>query len=257
MRPENIQAWASNVEFGHPPPQQPPFDEFGNPVVNVAANIKEWKRACQKQQAERKMQERVFRHQNSNALRIGSSKSDIEAYIKDWKHESTRQDAQREASERIPRPQNMNTPKTGPPNPDVEVHRHNMRKQAFESAERDRIARQRKILSPNSVPTEEVKPDPKLYKIPQRKPVPKSNPNDTTPSPRSLLPPQVILLRNGETKKIENRATYAERVRELGYPELLCPLPMKEIDCMGAKVVKQKDVCHDCETGRLGDRDGS
>ena len=102
---------------------------------------------------------------------------------------------------------------------------------------------------PDSVP-KDPKPEPGPYKIP-RKPVSKSN--DTTPRP-----PQVVLLRNGETKKLQNISTYAERVRDLGYPEALCPLPITEaaansscgVDCTDTNDVKQEDdsqICHQKE----------
>ena len=261
MRPENILAWSIGVEPGAPPPSQPLFDEFGNPVVNVTANIKEWKREFQAQQAERKTQERVFRQQNMGTMKTGASNPDVEAYMKDWRRASIRQNSEREAYERVPRRQNLNTTKTGPSRSDAEALLNHMRKQGFESAERDRIARQRKILFPNTVPKEDVKPEPKTYKIPQRKPVPKSN--DTTSRPP---PPQVVLLRNGETKTLENRASYSKRVRELGYPEVLCPLPMREgsgernvgveVDCTGAKVVKRNDDRQICSRGQKLDTQG-
>ena len=255
MRPENILAWSIGVEPGAPPPSQPPFDEFGNPVVNVAANIKEWKREFQAQQAERKTQERVFRQQNMGTMKTGASNPDVETYIKDWKRESMRQDEEREARERVPRRQSPSTPKTGPSRFDVEAHWNHVRS---EQADQEKRERMRQFLFPNSVPKEEdVKPEPKIYKIPQRKPVPKSNDTDTTPRPP---PPQVVLLRNGEAKRVERVASYAERVRELGYPEVLCPLPMTEntrgVDCTGAKVIKQIDVPQNPDKNQKSDRPG-
>ena len=250
MRPENVLAWSIGVEFGAPPPSQPPFDQFGNPVVDVAANIKEWKREFQAQQAEKKTHERGSRQQNSNGPKIGSSKSDVEAHRKDWKREPTRQDAEREVRERTSRQQNPNTPKPGPSRFDVEARWNHVRREQADQEERERM---RRILFPNAVPKEAPKPEPKSFKIPQRKPVPKSNDTPSRPPP----PPQVVLLRNGETKRVENRASYAERVRELGYPEVLCPLPMREgsgeknvgvgVDCTGAKVVKQEDDRQDMQ----------
>ena len=255
MRPENILAWSVGVEFGAPPPSQPPFDQFGNPVVNVAANVKEWKREFQAQQAERKTHERGFRQQKVvDMTKTGSANPDVEAYIKDWRGAGMGQEREGEERERTSRQRNPSTPKTGPSRFDVEAHWNHVRSEQADQKERERM---QKILFPHTVPKEHPKPEPKFYRIPQRKPVPKSN--DATPRPPPT--PQVVLLRNGERKRVENIASYAERVRELGYPEVLCPLPMKEIDCTGAKVVKQKDVRQDWEKdeelGRLGDRDGS
>lgn len=277
MRPENILAWSLNVEYGHPPPSQPPFDQFGNPVVDITANIKEWKREFQAQQAEKKTQERGFRQQNSNGPKIGSSKEDVEAYIKEWKHANIRQQREADERERISRQQDANIPKTQtrPFAPDVEAHWKQVRKQQADQEEHDRM---RKILFPNvfanAVPKEDTKPEPKLFKIPQvqRKPVPKSNddtapnpsrekpvpkPNDdtTTTTPRPP-PPQLVLLRNGKTKRIERMGSYTERVRNMGYPEILCPLPMKEIDCTGAKVIKRKEGRQFCEKDRELDTEG-
>ncbi len=172
MRPENIQAWAEGVEFGHPPPLQPPFDQFGNPLPN--------------------------------------------------------------------------TPKTGPSTQDAEAYLNYIRRQAAETGVLERASRQQKFLLQNDG-AKDLKPEPRSHLIP-RKSVPKSN--DTIP--RS---PQAVLLRNGETKRIQRTSTYVERVRDLGYPEALFPLPMTEvaaknsggIDCTGAKVVKEKDdrqLCH-------------
>ena len=216
MRPENILAWSVSVEYGYPPPLQPPFDEFGNLLIttNTTKNGSPNKldaeaylnhmRQNVRKEAERKTQERVPRRQHPHTLNPGSSILDREAYINDWKRATI--------------------------------------KQQRETAERERMFRQRKILFPDSLPKEHPKPEPNVFRIPQmqRKPVPKSS-NEINPNPRPPPPPQTILLRNGETKRIENRATYTERIRELGYPEILCPLPMKEIDCTGAKVVKQGD----------------
>ena len=173
MRPENIHAWAEGVECGHPPPLQPPFDQFGDLLPN--------------------------------------------------------------------------TPKTGPSKLDAEAYLNYFRKQNAAREALERVSRQQKILFPNAFGAKDRKPEPIPYRIP-RKPVPNSN--DTTPRP-----PQVVLLRNGETKTLARTSTYAERVRDLGYPEALCPLPMTEVaaentrgdDCTGAKVVKQKDdrqTCH-------------
>ena len=275
MRPENILTWSINVELGAPPPSQPPFDQFGNPVVNIAANIKEWKREFQAQQAERTMLERGSGPQNPNGPKIGSTKADIEAYIKDWKGASKAEDTGREVSNRVHWQQNPYTLKPGCSNNlDGEARlndwKHATMKQQRENTECERMLRERKMLFPNSVPKEEVKPESKAFKIPQvrRKPVPKAN-EDTTathptqrkPGPRSddkdtlprALHPKTLLLRNGEmrrmenreTKTIENKASYTERIRELGYPEALCPLgtPMKElgVDCTGAKVIRQDE----------------
>ena len=250
MRPENILAWSINVELGAPPPSQPPFDQFGNPVVNIAANIKEWKREFQAQQAERTMLERGSGPQNPNGPKIGSTKADIEAYIKDWKGASKAEDTGREVSNRVHWQQNPYTLKPGCSNNlDGEARlngwKHATMKQQRENTERERMLRERKMLFPNSVPKEEVKPESKAFKIPQvrRKSVPRSDDKDTT-LPRALHP-QTLLLRNGETKTIENKASYTERVRELGYPEALCPLgtPMKGlgVDCTGAKVIRQDE----------------
>lgn len=242
MRPENILAWSINVEVGAPPPSQPPFDQFGNPIVNITANIKEWKREFQAQQVERNMQERVFWEEKvGDGPKIGSSKADIEAYIKGWKSASGREDKGGEGERNLGQ-QNPNTSKTSPSAPDIEAHWNHTRKQNFEAAERKRILRQRKILFPHTVPAE-VKPEPKAFKIPQiqRKPIPRSSSDDTAPH---ALHPQTLLLRNGETKRVERVGSYTERVRELGYPDVLCPLPMKGlgIDCTGARVVGRSDV---------------
>lgn len=41
MRLENIQKWAEEVSFGEPPPVQPPFDDYGDPVNDEPAIYKE------------------------------------------------------------------------------------------------------------------------------------------------------------------------------------------------------------------------
>ena len=192
---------------------------------------------------------------NSNTAKNGSpNKLDAEAYLNHMGRQSLRIDAERKVLERIPRQRKqLNTPKTGPPKSDVEAYiddwKHATIRQQRESQERDRVSHQRTILFPNSVPKEDVKPQSSPYKIPQRKPVPKSN--DTTP--QRPPPPQGVLLRNGETKRVENRATYAERIRELGYPEALCPLPMTNVaagnngggECIGAKGGREEGRRHD------------
>ena len=295
MRPENILAWSVNVEVGAPPPSQPPFDHFGNPIVNVAANIKEWKREFQAQQAERRMQDGIFRQEKvGDGPKIGSTKSDIEAYIKDWRCASGREDSGGEGHEGVSRkPQlHLDISKTKPSAPNVEAHWNRIRKQNFETAEREHMLRQRKILFPNRVPKEE-KPEAKAFKIPQmrRKPVPKADDKDTPQHPPQRKPvskfdsnyptphalhPQTLLLRNGEmrrmenreTKTIEDKASYVKHVRELGYPEALCPLPMKGlgIDCTGAGVIGQNEerqLRHENRKLEIGsdgderDRDGS
>lgn len=251
MRPENVLAWSIGVEVGAPPPSQPPFDEFGNPVVNVTANMKEWKREFQAQQAEKEPHERGFRQQNSNGPKIASSKTIAEGYIEGWRgagtSTSTRKEREKEARERGARLQLLRPPKREP--------------SRFDEADLADRERMRKILFPHGVPKEkeEVKLEPQIFKIPQRKPVPKSD--DTTPRP--LSPPQIVLLRNGEGKRVERMGSYQERVRELGYPEILCPLPMRGVDCTGARVVKQNDhrleagKDEELELGGLGDRAGS
>ena len=212
MRPENIQAWAEGVEFGHPPPLQPLFDQFGTLLLNTQ------KTAPSNQDAE-------FLSNNDRIL-----------------------NAEREALQRVSRQQKIplpNTQKTGPTNSDVEAHLNKMRKQNAERQALESAIRQQKKLFPNKGP-KDLKPEPGPYKIP-RKPVSKSN--DTTPRP-----PQVVLLRNGETKNLQNISDYAERVRDLGYPEALCPLPIMEAaanntregDYTDAKTVKEKDDSQNC-----------
>ena len=225
MRPENVKAWAEGVEFGHPPPSQPPFDQYGTPLPNTSKT------------------------EPSNQV---AAKAYLDHIGKRW--------AELEALERVSRQQKVlvqntgakdlklpNTSKTEPYNQDREAYLNHIRRQQAEKQALEILTRQRKILFPNSVP-KDIKPEPRPYRIP-RKPVSKSN--DTTPPP-----PQAVLLRNGETKRLEKKiSTYVERVRDLGYPEALCPLPMREIaaknslgtDCTGAKVVKQKDDRQICQ----------
>ena len=166
-----------------------------------------------------------------------------------------------------------------PFNPDREAYMKAVLKRQKEKAEHERMTRERKILFPNSIPTGDPKPDPGPYKIPTtRKPVPKSN--DTTPTPPQMVlpprkpvpqsndttppPPQMVLLRNGETKKLENIPSYTERVRDLGYPEALCSLVGTEIgaehrsggDCTSAKVVKEKVDCQSSHQDQGSNRPG-
>ena len=213
MRPENIQAWAEGVEFGHPPAFQPFIDDFGTLLVS--------------------------------ARKTAPSNQDAEAHL----NKMRKQIAEKQELERVSRQQTTSLPnaqKIGPSNLDVEAHLNNMRRQNVERQALESVIRQQKRLFPNKGP-KAPSPEPRPYQIP-RKPIPKSN--DTTPPP-----PQAVLLRNGETKRLDKLSTYAERVRHLGYPEALCPLPMteaaaqdtREVDCTSGKIVKEQNgsqICH-------------
>ena len=221
MRPENIKAWAEGVEFGHPPPSQPPFDQFGTTLPNTSKTepSNQYDEAdlnrVRKQNAEIAALVRAARQKKS--LLLNSEAKDVKS-----------------------------AQKTGPSNYDREAHMNHISKRDAEREALARITRQQKILFPNAG-AKDVKPEPGPYRIP-RKPVAKSN--DTTPRP-----PQVVLMRNGEIKRLGKISSYAERVRDLGYPEALCPLPITEaaagntcgVDCTGAKVVKEKDNGQNCQ----------
>ena len=246
MHPENIQAWAEGVEFGHPPPKQPPFDQDGTPIF-AYHDAKAYLDRIGNRVAEIAVLERSSRYQRNgevkdpelpNTQKTEPINQDAEAYLK-----SQRKILFQNVGVKDLKP----TQKTGPANPDREAYLNQIRKRQAEIAEHERMARQRKILFPNSVP-EDPRPEPGPYRIPTREPVPK--PDDTTPAP----PPQMVLLRNGETKRLENIPPYAERVRDQGSPEDLCPLFMTEIgakdslgiDCTGGKVGFEKYVGQNC-----------
>ncbi len=223
MRLENIQAWAEGVEFGHPPPLQPPFDQYGTRLPNTS-----------KTEPSNQVDAKAYLDH------IGKRWAELEALERASQEPKIL--VQKTAAKDLKLP---NTSKAEPYNQDREAYLNHIRRQQAEKQALKIVTRQRKILFPNSVP-KDIKPEPRPYRIP-RKPVHKSN--DTTPPA-----PQAVLLRNGETKRLEKISTYAERARDLGYPEALCPLPMTEIaaentrgvDCTGAKVVKQKDDPQNC-----------
>ena len=298
MHSENIQAWAEAVEFGHPPPVQPPFDEYGTPVFSYH-DAKAYLNRIGKRVAEIAVLERSSPQQKillrnggvkdlkvSNTQRTEHAKTQKTEPGNTQKTELANQDAeaylnqQRKilfqnggAKDRKP------VQKDVPFNPHREAYMKGVLKRQKEKAEHERMTRQRNILFPNSTPNED--PTPKLgpYKIPTtRKPVPKSN-DTTPPPPQMVLPPskpvpqsndttppplQMVLLRNGETKKLENIPSYAERVRDLGYLEELCPVIRAEVgvgdrsgsDCMGAKVVKEMDDGQDCQEDQKSNMPG-
>ena len=236
MRPENILAWAEGVEFGHPPPSQPAFDHFGTSLPNTQktapsnqADAEAYLNHIRKRRAEIEALERVTRQQKILFPNIEAKG-----------HPPPSQPPFDQFGNLLP-----NISKSGSPTWDREAYLNHISKRNAEIAELARVTRQQKILFPNSG-VEDLKPEPRPYQIP-RKPVAKSN--ETYPPP-----PQAVLLRNGETKRLDKISTYLERVRELGYPEALCPLAIAKIpanntrgaDCTGAEVVKQKDDCQNC-----------
>ena len=241
MRPEKIQAWAEGVEFGRPPPLQSPFDQYGTPIFSYH-DAKDYLDRIGNRVAEIAVLERVSRHQRNgevkdpelpNTQKTEPTNQDAEAYL----------NRQRKILfQNIGAKDHKPAQKTVSPNQDREAYLNQIRKRQAEIAEHERMARQRKILFPNSVP-EDPKPELGPCRIPTRKPVPKSN--DMTPPA-----PQMVLLRNGETRKLENIPPYAERVRDRGHPEAACPLLMTDIgakdslgiDCTGGKVGFEKYV---------------
>ncbi|KAK0513895.1 hypothetical protein JMJ35_003617 [Cladonia borealis] len=245
MRPENIQAWAEGVGFGHPPPEQPPFDQYGTPIFSYHDAVAYLNRMGNRV-AEIAVLERVSRHQRNgeikdrelpNTQKTQPASQDAEAYLSQQRNILFQNICAKDFKP---------AQKTAPPNQDREAYLNQIRKRQAEIAEQERMARQRKILFPNSVP-EDPKPEPGPYRIPTRKPVPKSN--DMTPPA-----PQMVLLRNGQTRKLENIALYAERVRDVGHPEALSPLAVRDIgekdsleaDCTGGNVGFEKYVGQNC-----------
>ena len=270
MRPEKIQAWAEGVEFGHPPPVQPPFDEYGTPVFSYQ-DAKAYLNRIGKRVAEIAVLERsspqqrfLLRKGEGRDLEVSGTQTGEAANTQKTELANTQKtqadnqdpevylNKQREIlfQNRGAKDRKL-VQKAVPFNPDREAYMNAVIKRQKEKAELERMTRQRKILFPNSIPKEDPKPELGPYNIPTRKPVPK--PSDTCSTPKSNdttpPPPQTVLLRTGETEKLENIPSYAERVRELGYPEELCPVNGAEVeventsggDCMGAKVVEGKD----------------
>ena len=298
MRSENIQAWAEGVVFGQPPPVQPPFDEYGTPVFsyqdakaylnrigNRVAEIAVLDRSSPQQKillrnvgvkdlkvsnTQRNEHAKTQKTEPANTQKTELANQDAEAYLNQQRKILFQNGG---AKDRKP------VQKDVPFNPDREAYMKAVLKRQKEKAEHERMTRERKILFPNSIPTEDPKPDPGPYKNPTtRKPVPKSN--DTTPPPPQMVlpprkpvpqsndttppPPQMVLLRNGETKRLENIPSYAERVRDLGYPEALCPVVGTEVgaentsggDCTGAKVIKEKVDGQICQLNEGSDMPG-
>lgn len=272
MRSENIQAWAEGVVFGHPPPVQPPFDEYGTPVFSYQ-DAKAYLNRIGNRVAEIAVLERSSPQQRILLRKGEGADSEVSTQKTEPDNTQKTEPANQTAEAYLNRQRKILFQNRGakdrkpvqkavPFNPDRETYKNAVLKRQKEKAELERMTRQRKILFPNSIPKEDPKPEPGPYKIPTRKTVPK--PNDTTPPPphmvlpprkpvpqsndTTLPPPQMVLLRNGETKRLENIPSYAERVLDLGYPEALCPLAVKEVgvkdrsagDCAGAQVVKQK-----------------
>ena len=237
MRRENIQAWAEDVEFGHPPPSQPPFDQYGTPIFSYR-DAKDYLNRMGNRVAEIAVRERASRHQRNgevkdpelpNTQKTVCANQDAEAYL-ERQRKILFQNVGGKDLKQVQR--------VVPPNQDREAYMNQIRKRQAEIAEQERIVRQRKVLFPNSVP-EDVKPGLGPYRIPTRKPVPKSNDNTSAPAP------QMVLLRNGQTRKLENIPSYAERVREQGSPETLCPPSIADIG-------DKNSLRIDCTDGKVG-----
>lgn len=266
MRSENIQAWAESVEFGHPPPSQPPFDEHGNaelfyhdgkaypyPIGMRVAEIAALKRFSQQQKILLRNAE-LKDLEIPNTSKAGPPRPDAEAYLNQQRKILFQNGGAKDLKP-------AQKPGPGLLNQDREAYMNQIRKRQAEIAKHERMARQRKIPFPNRVP-EDPKPETGPYTILSRKLVPNSN--ATTPQS-----PQMVRLRNGETRRIGNIPSYAEHVRERGYPEGLCPLAVKKfgaenvrgVDCTGVKVVKEKEnrgvIQQNGKTNKPGRSDGT
>ena len=173
MRVDSIRAWAEAVEFGSPPPVQPPFDEFGNPLPVFSTT--------------------GIDHQDARLCQSYSKKRDteFEHLQKPTKHLKIllRNGAVKEV---LRRPKLVGRDGCGD-------------------------------ASNQSFPYETIL-------VPAR-----ISGNDASildkPVPTHF---QAALLLNGEAScKLERMPTYAQRVRDLGYPDKLCPLPITEVEPKG------------------------
>ena len=252
MRPENIRAWAEGVEFGHPPPEQPPFDQYGTPIFSyhdaVAYLNRMGNRVAEEAALKRVSQQQNIRLRNgevkdpefSNIKKTEPAKQDAEAYL----------DRQRKILfQNIGAKDVKPGQKAGPTrliNQDREAYLDQVRKRQAEIAEQERRARQRKILFPDIVPKEDARPELGPYRVP------KSNDTGTTLKLNDSTPsaPHMVLLRNGETRKLEDVPPHAVPVRDRGCPEASWPLAGTKIgvenslgiDCTGGKVDFEKHV---------------